>query len=489
MDKRLALAGKELIKGNFGNAFTALTIKSGVSELIQPSAYRNGNFFFGVNGSDRAFIWGNYNSSLIAYQQCPVVSSIINRKAQCLVNGRQYVMDLKGKEAKGLQADQLRTLLLRPNPYQNGRRFRAQNSVYKQIYGYCPVLVIKPVGFENDFSKWRLWNLPPWMVQVLDSNELFYKEGQRFQSIYLSYMGYSVQLNQDSVYFICDNRISTGTFNSNSSTQNASMFLPDSPLMPVQYNISTLIDSLDARGALNRNRGPMWILSNDANDNGDAGLFPIDPKAKEELGNDFKMQYGISSSQRRAIITDAKLKLQTVGFDVSQLKLLEGEIQDAKFISDQLNYPPYLLGLVDAKFDNQQIAERNLYTNSIIPDSESDDEQWDELLGLSKLGLTIDTDFSHLPALQEDIAETGRGRYYMDTALMNEFLNNLITLDRWREILGEDTVGGNLGGKYYYELLKEGLVFGTVPNMTLPVESNRNNQNQNNDGSTTSNNN
>ncbi|HEY5392143.1 MAG TPA: hypothetical protein VIJ57_08505, partial [Hanamia sp.] len=82
MDRRLALAGKELIRGNFGNAITALTVKVGSSELIQPSVYRNGNFFFGVNGADHAFIWGNYNSSLIAYQRCPVVSSIINRKAQ-----------------------------------------------------------------------------------------------------------------------------------------------------------------------------------------------------------------------------------------------------------------------------------------------------------------------------------------------------------------------------------------------------------------------
>ena len=159
MDRRLALAGKELIKGNFGNAITALTVKVGSSELIQPSVYRNGNFFFGVNGADHAFIWGNYNSSLIAYQRCPVVSSIINRKATCLTNGKQWVMDsAKNKESKTLQAQQLRQHLLRPNPFQNGRQFRAQNSVYKQIYGYCPVLKIVPVGFETDFSRWRVFN-------------------------------------------------------------------------------------------------------------------------------------------------------------------------------------------------------------------------------------------------------------------------------------------------------------------------------------------
>jgi phage portal protein BeeE len=483
MNNKVQLAGRELMKGNFGNAITALTLKVGGSELIQPSVYRNGNFFFGVNGADRAFIWGNYNSSLIAYQRCPVVSSIINRKAQCLINGKQWVMDLKGKEAKGQQADSLRKLLMRPNPYQTGRRFRAQNSVYKQIYGYCPVLKIVPIGYENDFSKWRLWNLPPWMVQVLDNTNLFYQDGPRFQFIYLNYMGHSVPLNQDYVFFIQENQISSGTFMSNSNSQNVSMFLPDSKLEAIQYNISTLIQSLDARGALNRERGPMWILSNDSTDTGESGLFPIDSTAKTQLKEDFQMLHGISTGQKKAIITDAKLKLQSVGFDVKQLQLLEGEVQDAKFIADQLNFPPYLLGLVDAKFDNQQIAERNLYTNAIIPDSESDDEQWDELLGLAALGMTIDTDFSHLPALQENIAEQGRGRKYMDDALLVEFLNNLISLDRWRELLGEDLVGGDMGPKYYYELIKAGVVFGVVPNS--PVATADQTQNQNNGSTTT----
>ena len=85
--------GKELLHGNFGNAvaIAASAFKSDSSELIQPSVWRNGMFFFGVNGADKAFVWGNFNSSLVAYQQCPVVSSIINKKAKCLINGQRNV--------------------------------------------------------------------------------------------------------------------------------------------------------------------------------------------------------------------------------------------------------------------------------------------------------------------------------------------------------------------------------------------------------------
>ena len=468
---RLEVAGQQLIKGNFGNAITALTMKSSVDSPLIPSSYRNGNFFFGVNGNDHAFIWGNYNSSLTAYRQCPIVPAIINRKAQCAVNGKQFVMDADGKkESTTTQAKQIKQLLLRPNPYQSGKNFTAVGNIYKQIYGYCPVLVIKPAGFENDFSKWRLFNLPPWMITTMDnSDQDFWSDDlQPFKSIRITYMGKSTPLDPKSVFFIRENQLATSThFNTN--TENASAYLPDSKLLPLQDCIDNMISSLKSRGSLIRQRGPLWILSNDQNDSGDAGMFPVDPAYKSALSEDMS-RYGVMKEQQKAIITDAKLKLQTVGFDVAQLRLLEGEIQDAKMICDGLNYPPYLLGLVDAKFDNQQIAERNLYTNSIIPDVESDNEQWGEIFGLSKLGLKITTDFSHLPALQENIQEQGKGRFYMNQALQIEFYNNQITQNRWRELLGEDIIP--TGDKYYFELLAAGIVFGGGKTQGLPPEGN-----------------
>lgn len=481
---KFGVAARQLAKGNIGNAIAAIATKSAQTQLIQPARYRNGNFFFGAFGADKAFIWGNYNSSLRAYQRCPVVSSIINRQALATINGKVTIVDDAGKESQSVQAKALRKLQKRPNPLQSGKQFRAQNSVYKRIYGYCPVLRMVPVGFENDFSKWRLWNIPPWMIQVEDNTDLFFLAGANtFKSIRLTYMGKSVLLDPANVFFLCETQISTGLFESNSSHDNVSLHLPDSKLLPVDKNIDNIISSLDGRGTLNRERGPMWILSNDSSDSGDAGLFPIDTKAKEDLQKDF-LQYGITSGQKRAIITDAKLKLQEVGFDVEQLKLLEGEVQDAKFIADQLNYPPYLLGLVDAKFDNQQIAERNMYTNSIIPDAESDDEQWSDFFKLDDFGLKINTDFSHLAALQEDKTTEGRGRWYLDQALLIEFQNGLITWNEWRAKLGLDTDQGM--DMYYAELVAAGKIIGppqagTSANVSSDTQAN-NNQNSNSNG-------
>jgi hypothetical protein len=441
---KYAIAGRQLMKGNIGNAITAMTTKSVSSELIQPSRWRGGNFFFGINGADKAFVWGNYNSSLIAYQKCPVVSAVINKKAQALVNGKRKVMTGEGKAAKeatGKQPDALRYLLKRPNPLQTGREFRAQGSIYKQIYGYCPILKVVPVGYEDDFSKWRLWNIPPWMIQVEDTQEPWYlAKGSPFKSIRLTYMGSSVTVSPNLIFFVKENQISTSTYNAAGYNENASLFLPDSKLYALDKNINNFIDSLDSRGSLTRNRGPQWLLTNDSGDSGDSGLFPLDPEAVDKLHTDF-LQYGIMHGQRKAIITDAKLRLQTVGFDVAQLKLLEGEIQDAKEICDGLNYPPYLLGLVDAKFDNQDVAERGLYTNSIIPDCDSEDEQWDEMLGLTAMGIHLETDFTHLPALQEDDVKRSTARLLLNQALKIEYEASLITKNQWLIKLGEEPMG------------------------------------------------
>jgi hypothetical protein len=140
---------------------------------------------------------------------------------------------------------------------------------------------------------------------------------------------------------------------------------------------------------------------------------------------------------------------------------------------------------VDAKYDNQQIAERAFYTNSIIPDSESEDEQWTAFLGIDKLGLSIQTDFSHLPSLQEDQAERGRGMWYMNQGAQIAFLMNQLTWNEWRDMMGMDKSKEATGDLYYYQLIAEPYkwVFGPVPNTAAPgseVPPTNNTQNNNN---------
>jgi hypothetical protein len=82
-----------------------------------------------------------------------------------------------------------------------------------------------------------------------------------------------------------------------------------------------------------------------------------------------------------------------------------------------------------------------MYTNSIIPDAESDDEQWSDFFKLDDFGLTIKTDYSHLPALQEDDAKASTSRLVLTQALKIEYESGLITKNQWLQELGLDPMG------------------------------------------------
>lgn len=458
MKSKIGIAAGELVKGNFRNALAALTTKTVSSQLIQPARYRGGNFFFGVNGADKAFVWGNYNSSLTAYQQNPIVSTIINRHAQAYMNGVVKIVKSDGKESQTPEAKAIRKKLNNPNPVQSGLEFRAQGKVYQKIYGYCPVLVVKPVGFEKDFSAWVFWNMPPWMLHVQDSTDLFFNpEARKFRSITLTYMGQSVELinnpNLD-VFFLKEPQISTSTYNY-TTADNASIHLPDSKLHALELPISNIIDSLKSANSIITQRGPMWILSNDDNSSNEAGPFPVNPEHKEALELDFE-KYGILRGQKKAIITDAKLKLQEVGFNLDQLKLHEEILQDAKMICDGLNYPPFLLGLIDSKYNNMDVAERGWYQNAIIPDANSDCEQWTQYFGIDQKDLSITIDFSHLQVFQQNKVEEGKALLYLSQALQTAWRNDWVTWNEIRKAIGYEGVDGM--DKYLSQLIQEGKI-------------------------------
>ena len=156
-------------------------------------------------------------------------------------------------------------------------------------------------------------------------------------------------------------------------------------------------------------------------------------------------------------------------------------------ICDSYNHPFKLFASDNAGglgSNEAKIAERSLYDNAIIPDAESDYELFNYIFNTEELGIIIEKDFSHIHALQDDKETAGKGRLAMNNACRIEFFSNLITLNRWNELNGEDaietiTIKGqeikDAGKKYYSELLELGLKFGN------PGKAG-NNQNSNNDG-------
>lgn len=432
--QRLSLAGKELLKGNFGNAIKSLT--------ISPATFHKddvtGEFFYPLLGnSSLHFRWTGHNSSLTAYQKCPPVPAIINRKAQAYINGKTWVLNTQGrakeKEATSVEAKKLQNLLKRPNPLQSWKQFEAQAYIYQQLFGWTIILPIRPFGFKDNIDATSLWNIPPFMVDIEETNRLFYQSDTKgiIKKIVLSYKGQRTELEVENVFIMKD---FTPSFDS--------LILPNSRICALEMPINNIIGAYESRNVLINYRGALGILSQETG-GGQYPVLPVTDDKKKELQKEFQ-RYGLKNSQWQFIITSAALKWQSMSIPTKDLMLFEEIEDDIMRICDQYGYPYQLMSSAKGTtFSNVKEAKQLLYQDSIIPEAENIYEQWNQFFQLDKYNLRMDKDFAHLPVLQEDEVQKMTARRTRDEAYQIEWENDLITRNQWRTANGEDPLPGD----------------------------------------------
>lgn len=414
-------------------------------DTVAPSVYRggvsNGYFFFGGNGTDYRFAHNNQDSSMIAYKMCAPLAAVVNKKASAYISGTTKIINTQNKEVKtGSDYNKIKKLMTRPNPLQTWRQFEAQQYIYLQLFGWCICLPIKPAGFEKfgNIDATSLWNIPPYMVEVKETQKLFYQTDITgiIESVKLNYKGNVTPLPLDQIFIFRDFTPSA-----------ESMVIPSSRIKALELPIRNIISSYMTRGELINYAGAQGIISPEKDP---MGVVPIQEPEKAALQEQFKAQYGIQRGQYRYIISATALKWTEMGKPTKDLLLFEEVAEDSKAICDNLGYPPHLMGLLDPTFNNQDKAEKGLFQNTIIPESESIYEQWQLFFGLDNLNLQIVKDYKKLPVMQEDQVSMWQARLFRDKALMIEFVNDLITQNEWRAENEQDAMKD--GDKYFSDV-------------------------------------
>jgi hypothetical protein len=447
--QRLLTAGKELIKGDFQTALKSLTP---YYEDVSPISYRPSiggldNFLFERNGTSFFhFKYSGHNSSQKAYECCPPVNAIINKKAQAYINGKTWVLNTqgkaKGKEANTIEANKLKALFKKPNALQSWKQFEAQGYIYQQLFGYTIVLPIKPAGFKDNIDATGLWNIPPSMVDIEETNKLFYQSDTKsiIKQIVLTYKNTRTILQVEDIYILKD---FTPSF--------CSLILPDSRIHSLELPINNIIGAYESRNVLINYRGALGILSQDPG-NGQYGAIPMTPDQKESLQQDFR-RYGLSNHQWQFIITSASLKWQQMGVSTRELMLFEEIEGSTMAICDGFGYPYRLMAAEkSASYNDVSQFKKMLYQDSIFPEAESMYEQWNQFFDTERFNLVIDKDYSHVAVLQEDQLQSAQARKARNDALLIEWQNDLITLNRWLELNGEDP---RPDGDVYYSEWKQ----------------------------------
>ena len=100
------------------------------------------------------------------------------------------------------------------------------------------------------------------------------------------------------------------------------------------------------------------------------------------------------------------------------------------------------LPISGATFENQIQAVRRLYQDAIIPQTENEDQYWTERLRLRDYGYELKTDFSHVPALAENLKEKATSLSYNTTSADKAYNNDIITWNQYLELIGMEAVEG-----------------------------------------------
>lgn len=421
--QRLGLAGKHLMHGNIG-----LAAKSMVVDVVNSASFRGqgvndgGMWFFGNNGIDLHFNYNGHSSAIEAYTKCPPVTSIINKKAQAFINGIAMIENTQGSTANSSDAKKLRALLKNPNPLQTWKQFEAQSYIYKQLFGFTILLPIKPFGFPN-LDATALWNIPPFMVDVKETKELFYNNPKGIISqIILTYKGVKTPIDIENIAIIED---FTPSFDS--------LVIPDSRIKSLQMPINNIIGAYESRNVLINRRGALGILSPEADQMGPINLNQED---KEALQQDFS-KYGLKRQQWQVIITNAALKWQQMGYPTKDLMLFE-EIEDSAMkICDQYGYPYRLLSQEkSASYNDVKEFKKMLYQDTIIPEANSFYEQLNQFFKLEDYNLIIKKNYSHVAVMQEDKKIQAETQKINDELWSARFKDNLITLNDYMANIG-----------------------------------------------------
>lgn len=404
------------------------TFNGGQANVIwQPDSWQTSIDYAGFNT-----VWGNIDKDSTPYylKACPTLTTIIGRKAQAFVNGRAEVLNFNTDNyVRGRHKD-WEKVLRKPNPIQTDRVFRTQIYSYLQAYNFCPVLVVKPTGF-NDIIGTQLWVLPPQFLKITTNNKYLFTNNimDSIDKIEFIYDKKTTILDKSSIYMFTAMGMNLDN-----------LTFPDSKLLPLKYPINNLIKNYEARGTIAEKKGAIGILSNDTKDS--ISTLPLSPADKKQLQEDYS-KYGMNKDQWQLIITNASLKYQSMTMPIRDMMLLEMEKADIMAIADAFNYPSVLLASEKGTtYSNQEGAKRDFYQDTIVPESMHYEEQLNECLNCEANGVKICYDFEYLPILQADARLKAQVRRENGLAVIYEFVNNVITWNEMKIAMGQDTVQG-----------------------------------------------
>jgi hypothetical protein len=359
-----------------------------------------------------------------AYNDCPPLQAVIAKKASSLIRGNIIPVNYKDNKVIASAAfDKDMKLLSRPNQFQSGNDFVQMMDTFLNVYGVCYVYKLIPVAFKEP-SAFIIIPNQFITVQYRSNVNILDNQSGIVESYTITIYGVSVTLRGEDVRLIQEVRDTT--------INTAFAFQPKSRIDALVYPINNIMSSLESRHTIITKRGAEVIISPR---NGDTAaiMSVMTPTEKQALQDEYA-RYGTLSDQWHAFIASIPMDATNISRSVQQLGLFDGENADHRTIAAAYGVPVPLLGMPDTtKFSTYSEAKKELYDDTIIPESQVICDALNLMFGSVAKGYSFFFDYSGLECMQRSEKDKADALGAMVKALSEAVTSGLISTDQATE--------------------------------------------------------
>jgi len=337
------------------------------------------------------------------YKQVPYVYAAINLIARTIAN-LKYITK-KNETVLETENDFL-TLFTNPNPFQGQTSFLKEVVVCLLTTGNAFIEIILAGNKPKE-----LYNLAPDRIKIIPGNQKGIVERYEY-----TINGYTLQIPAEEMIHI-------KLYNPNDD------FFGLSPLHVLAYTIDQYIEMKKwQNGLLANGLRPSGAFVNEA---------PLSQTQYERLRDEIKQYQGAANSGK-PLILEGGLKWQSISYSPDQFDWSSAQKILLREIAVVLGVAPELIGEPEFKtYSNFQEANRQLYSNTVIPLAEMILEEMNRELSRYFSNIVLGIDYDSIDALQEEQTST------WDRA-MRAVQAGILTPNEAREMLGYKPIkGGN----------------------------------------------
>ncbi len=326
---------------------------------------------------------------LKAYKRCDVLRTVISKSSQAIANLKVWAVDKDGKEVTTPQAKNIIDKLMRPNPYEDFKRFFKKLDAQTKLFGKAYVYKQKAVAYKGEMM---YYIIPYQMVTPVyknSTNLLFEREVEKYRVITGS-TTYK-EISPKDIHIFYD--VSLNTKDNNT-------IFGGSRLESLSEVVTTYSVLWEVSSELYANRGALNLISMGVN-NPELASMPMLGSEKDSLLKRLKERYGMRRGQNKNIVVTTDAKVHQLTAKIQEMNIDRMLIESKKAIGSSYDVPAPLLDIESSRYKNMTEAQKNLYTNAAIPTAEYFFSEWLQMTGVHKLDFEIKADYSHLEFYQD----------------------------------------------------------------------------------------